>query len=150
MFEFQMNFLNRKITQNKKKSQNPNNKILFWFFTIKMYVSGAITISKPQGHFFPQNSGPPNISRFPKFCRGFYLFKFQLNKRGQSVQIFIINCISTYFYCILRGYSNLSNTEAPKIPTFQSSKNSYTVLGQAPKCPTTGNAQLFEKISLFE
>ena len=37
------------------------------------------------------------------------------------------------------GYSNLSDTEAPKIPTFQGSKNSDTVLGQAPKCPTAEN-----------
>ena len=30
---------------------------------------------------------------------------------------------------ITTGYSNLSDTEAPKIPTFQGSKNSDTVLG---------------------
>ena len=41
------------------------------------------------------------------------------------------------------GYSHLSDTEAPKIPTFQGSKNSDTVLGWAPKCPTAENWQFF-------
>ena len=43
-------------------------------------------------------------------------------------------CLRKKRLCVVQnvfiaGYSNLSDTEAPKIPTFQGSKNSDTVLG---------------------